>query len=71
MSNKSIQDATEYQLGNVILATNMPGSRTPGKSQELRMTVSGIYYVKEVSETYLRVKGIFSGNEALRAMFYV
>ena len=27
------------------------------------MTVSGIYFVKEVSETYLRVVGIFSGEE--------
>ena len=27
------------------------------------MTVTGIYYVKEVSETHLRVIGVFSGEE--------
>ena len=41
----------------------MPAKKTPGQSQELKMTVSGIYFVKEVSETYLRVVGIFSEEE--------
>ena len=63
LSKKHIRDGTKYQLGNIILATNMPGNRTPGKSQELCMTVTGIYYVKEVSESHLRVIGIFSGEE--------
>ena len=63
MSKRSILDVTQYQKGNVILATNMPAKKTPGQSQELKMTVSRIYFVKEVSETYLRVVGIFSGEE--------
>ena len=63
LSKRSILDATHYQKGNIILACNMPAKKSPGQSQELKMPVSGIYFVKEVSETYLRVIGVFSGEE--------
>ena len=44
------------------MATNIP-TKSTGKSQELKMTVHGVYYVKKVTPTHLRVIGLFTGEE--------
>ena len=55
LDKKQILDKTEYQEGNIILATNVPTAKSNGTSQELKMTVQGVYYVKKVTPSHLRV----------------
>ena len=63
MTKKQILDKTKYQQGNIVLATNIPSSKSDGNSQELSMTVKGIYYVKTVHPAHLRLIGLFTGEE--------
>ena len=63
LTKKQILDKTKYQEGNIILATNVPSSKSTGTSQELNMTVQGVYYVQKVSLAHLRVIGLFTGKE--------
>ena len=63
LTKKQILDKTEYQEGNIILATNVPTAKSNGNSQELKMTVQGVYYVKNVTSSHLRVIGLFTGEE--------
>ena len=56
-------DKTKYQIGNIVLATNLPSTKSTGTSQELNMTVKGIYYVKSVLPSHLRLIGLFTGEE--------
>ena len=58
-------DKITYQEGNLVLATNhpvTPSEDQKGKSQELRLTTRGIYYVTRVSPAHLRVVGLFTGE---------
>ena len=57
LTKKQILDRTKYQEGNIVLATNVPSSKSTGTSQELNMTVKGIYYVKSVLPSHLRLIG--------------
>ena len=41
----------------------MQTAETKGKSQELAMTVRGIYYIKGVYPAHLRLIGLFTGEE--------
>ena len=65
LSQRQVLDKTKYQPGNLVLAVNHPvkNNDTKGLSQELAMTVRGIYYVKEVSPSHLRLIGLFTGEE--------
>ena len=65
LSKSQILDKTKYQVGNLILAVNHPvqTAETKGKSQELAMTVRGIYYIKGVYPAHLRLIGLFTGEE--------
>ena len=63
LTTKQILDKTKYQQGNIVLATNVPSSKSDGTSQELSMTVTGIYYVKTVHPSHLRLIGLFTGEE--------
>ena len=58
-----ILDAVQYQKGNIVLATNIPVATPTGKSKELQMTVQGVYYVKQVFPTCLRLVHLFTGEE--------
>jgi hypothetical protein len=48
-----------------VLAVNHPvkNNETKGLSQELALTVRGIYYVKSVAPSHLRLIGLFTGEE--------
>ena len=63
LDKKQILDRTKYQKGNIVLATNVLSSKSTGISQELNMTVKGIYYVKSVIPSHLRIIGLFTGEE--------
>jgi hypothetical protein len=65
LSKNQILDKTKYQVGNLVLAVNHPvqNAETKGKSQELAMTVRGIYYIKDVHPAHLRLIGLFTGEE--------
>ena len=65
LDSRQILDKIEYQVGNIVLATNIPSSKKQPNttSQELKMTVQGLYYVKEVGKTHLCVIGLFTGDE--------
>jgi hypothetical protein len=65
LSKNKILDKTKYQIGNLVLAVNHPvqNAETKGKSQELAMTVKGIYYIKDVHPAHLRLIGLFTGEE--------
>ena len=56
-------DSVEYQPGNICLATNIPVSAPKGTSKELQLTVQGVYYVKTVSPSHLRLVHLFTGEE--------
>jgi hypothetical protein len=62
LTKKNILDKTRYQPGNIVFAVNHP-IKSDGNSQELAMTVRGIYYVKDVHPALLRLIGIFAGEE--------
>ena len=62
MTAKQILDKVNYQKGNIILAANIP-TKSTGQSQELKMTVHGVYYVTKVTPTHLQVTGVFTGEE--------
>ena len=65
LSNSKILDRTRYQVGNLVLAVNHPvkNAETKGQSQELAMTVRGIYYIKSIHPAHLRLIGLFTGEE--------
>ena len=66
LQQRSNMDNIVYQEGNLVLATNhpiTPSEAEKGKSQELRLTTRGIYYVKRVLPAHLRLVGLFSGEE--------
>ena len=65
LSQRQVLDKTKYQPGNLVLAVNHPvkNNDTKGLSQELAMTVRGIYYVKQVLPSHLRLIGLFTGEE--------
>ena len=65
LSKSQVLDKTKYQVGNLILAVNHPvqTAETKGHSQELAMTVKGIYYIKGVHPAHLRLVGLFTGEE--------
>ena len=66
LSQKQGLDKTRYQKGNLILAVNHPVKNDKeATSQELQMTVRGIYYVQKVHPAHLRVVGLFTGEERL------
>ena len=60
-----VLDKTKYQKGNLVLAVNHPVSNkeTKGLSQELALTVRGVYYIKSVTPSHLRLIGLFTGEE--------
>merc|ERR1711875_117844 len=53
-------DPTQYFKGNLILAVNHP---SPAKldSKELEQTTRGVYFIKRVFPTHLRLIDIFTG----------
>ena len=64
LTQKQVLDKTRYQKGNLILAVNHPVKHDKETtSQELQMTVRGIYYVQAVHPAHLRVVGLFTGEE--------
>ena len=63
LTKRQILDAVQYQKGNIVLATNIPVATPAGKSKELQMTVQGVYYVKQVFPTCLRLVHLFTGEE--------
>ena len=63
LTSRAILDSVEYQPGNIALATNIPVSAPKGTSKELQLPVQGVYYVKTVSPTHLRLIHLFTGEE--------
>ena len=65
LSKAQVLDKTKYQVGNIVLAINHPvkNNETKGLSQELALTVKGVYYVKSVAPSHLRLIGLFTGEE--------
>ena len=65
LSKRQVLDKTKYQKGNLVWAVNHPVSNneTKGLSQELAMTVRGVYYIKTVAPSHLRLIGLFTGEE--------
>ena len=63
LTKKQVLHKTKYQIGNIVLTTNLPSTKSTGTSQELAMTVKGIYYVKSVLPAHLRLIGLFTGEE--------
>jgi hypothetical protein len=63
LTKNQILDKTRYQQGNLVFAVNHPVKYTTGQSQELAMTVKGIYYIKDVQPAHLRLIGLFTGEE--------
>ena len=65
LSKAQVLDKTKYQKGNLVLAVNHPVSNkeTKGLSQELALTVKGVYYIKSVAPSHLRLIGLFTGEE--------
>ena len=55
-------DPTQYYKGNLILAVNHP-SPASLDSKELEQTTRGIYFIKRVFPTHLRLTDIFSGAQ--------
>ena len=65
LNKRQILDSVQYQKGNIVLATNIPSKQKQpnSTSRELQMTVSGLYYVKDIHPAYLRLIGLFDGDE--------
>ena len=63
LDTNKIMDSVRYQPGNIIFATNIPVSVPKGTSKELQLTVQGVYYVKQVFPTHLRLVHLFTGEE--------
>merc|ERR1712215_438499 len=63
ITSRAILDSVEYQPGNIALATNIPVSAPKGTFKELQLLVQGVYYVKTVSPTHLRLIHLFTGEE--------
>ena len=54
LDSRQILDKIEYQKGNIVLATNIPSAKKQPNttSKELQITVSGLYYVKDINPTH-------------------
>jgi hypothetical protein len=63
LKKRAVLDVIQYQKGNIIFALNVPSSQSHGDSKELKMTVDGLYYVKDVQPAHLRLIGLLSGTE--------
>ena len=61
LTQRHIKDSTQYQKGNLILAINVPSSKTEDGSSELKPTIEDIYYCDRVHPRYLRLIGVFTG----------
>ena len=65
LKTRQNMDKISYQEGNLVLAINHPVSQSndqKGKSQELRLTTRGVYYVTRVCPAHLRLVGLFTGE---------
>ena len=56
-------DPTEFHKNSLVLAINHPVGHTKGTSDEINPTVRGLYYIKEVQPTSLRLVHCFSRAE--------
>ena len=63
LKNKARMDTTEYVVGCVVAAENVPISHKKGESQELRPVPNGFYRVKEIHPTSLRLVNLINGEE--------
>ena len=65
LDSRQILVKIEYKKGNIVPVNNIPSAKKQPNttSQELKMTVSGLYYVKEVGKTHLCVIGLFTEDE--------
>ena len=63
LREQSRLDPTKFYKNCLVLAINHPTSNKNGDSQELQPAARGIYYVKDVQHTHLRLVHIFNGSE--------
>jgi hypothetical protein len=63
LKKRQIPDSTSYQVGNLVFAINVPSSKTKDGSNELKMTIEGLYYCKRVFPRHLRLVGVFNGKQ--------
>ena len=63
LKKRQIPDSTSYQVGNLVFGINVPSSKTKDGSNELKMTVEGLYYCKKVFPRHLRLVGVFNGKQ--------
>jgi hypothetical protein len=63
LKKRQIPDSTSYQVGNLVFGINVPSSKTENGSNELKMTVEGLYYCKKVFPRHLRLVGVFNGKQ--------
>jgi hypothetical protein len=52
LKKRAVLDVIHYQPGNIVFAHNLPSSQSNGGSKELKMTVEGLYYVKDVQPAH-------------------